>query len=148
MSDTDKFGAESINAPLDNIDGSPAFEHDKIMEIGREELPAAFTSIRTCEVAEPELSDEQMQKEANIRSNRRPLVLSLIGLFLSPFFGVGVFFSAFSLVLSVVMSKEFKSVTLKWAKIISAVGVIINVCVFVLLLSYYYNNPPLPVIPS
>ena len=59
---------------------------------------------------------------------RTPLILSLIGLILSPFFGVGAVFSALALAFSCARIKKAKLSSLKWSIIISAVTIFI--CIF------------------
>ena len=54
---------------------------------------------------------------------RFPLIIALIGLMLSPIYGIGGIFSVFSLASGISRSKKRKSNSLKWAIIISAITI-------------------------
>ena len=129
-----------------NTDSFAAVDDKDGKAVESERSDQSVRKISSCDVVLPVLSDEQLKKEARTTSVRRPLVVALIGLFLSPFFGAGVFFSAFAFFFALTKRSEKKSVAIDWALIVSLTGVLLNVCVFVLFISFYRNNPPLPVV--
>ena len=67
---------------------------------------------------------------ASVRASRSygrfPLILALVGLALSVFFGLGGIVAVVSLVLAAVRYKEKKLTTLKWAIVISVVTIAVS----------------------
>ena len=62
--------------------------------------------------------------------NRTPLILALVGLILSVFFGMGICFSIPALIISAIRISKKASKTLKWALIISIITTFVCVLIF------------------
>ena len=103
-----------------------------------------FTPVASCEVILPELNDEQIKKEEKLKSYRGKLILALLGLILSPFYGSGFIFSLIGFIMSVKLAKSTKSTTIRWALTLSIIGLAINIAVFLILSIYLRTAPPIP----
>ena len=97
-----------------------------------------------------ENSDERADKAAELirrsreQSVRRTLVFSLVGMFFSLFFGVGIVFSIIAFIRSGIGLKKFKSTTLVWAKTLAAVGIVLSaifiISVILFIRSSFYSE--------
>ena len=103
-----------------------------------------FTPVAACEVILPELSDEQIKKEDTQKTYRSKLALALMGLVFSLFYGAGFVFSLIGFITSVNLIKKTKSTTVRWALVLSIIGLFINVAVFIMLSLYARSAPPFP----
>lgn len=118
----------------DEINGFSQDETDNVSEI---------TPIAARPVVISELEDQTFIKEQKRAAFRRQLSVSLLGVFLCTFFGVGFFFSAYSLVKYFISFKNERSGALKWSLILSFIGIFLNIAIFVLFIVYVgTHNPP------
>lgn len=79
-----------------------------------------------------------VREERAIRINQQSLILALFGLFLSLFFGVGIFLSVPAWIKANFYLKQKKSQTLVWAKMLGILGTILNALIifaFIIFLS-------------
>ncbi len=111
--------SEQPEKTLDNFSGQPKMQ-------GQEHLRAYYANNTDAEKLAAAVRDERYA-----RINRQSLVMALFGLFLSLFFGIGIFLSIPALAQSCVRLKQRKSQTLVWAKSMAILGTILNAFVII-----------------
>ncbi len=68
------------------------------------------------------------------------LKLSVVSLILCCLGGFGIFFAVPALIKAISLSKETKSETVKWAKVIAVVSVMLNLVVFIVSVVYFAEH--------
>ena len=83
---------------------------------------------------------QQLIKEARERNLRKTLVFSLLGLLLSFFFGFGIVFSIIGFIRANFGLKKANSQTLKWARAIAVLGIVLSAIFIIAMLIFYVYN--------
>ena len=97
----------------------------------KEQTPAAFDDNSAALAAEYARRDYFAAR----RYKRTPLILALIGLMLSFFYGAGIAFSVAAIVTAAVRSRKIKSPNFKWATAIGITGAVICLAFYGMLIA-------------
>lgn len=91
------------------------------------------------------LAEEYARRDyfAARRYKRLPLILALIGLLVSFFYGAGFAFSVAAIVTAAVRNAKCKSITFKWAMVIGIVGAAICIVFFGMLMAAIFVPQPI-----
>lgn len=91
------------------------------------------------------LAEEYARRDyfAARRYKRVPLILALIGLLASFFYGAGFAFSVAAIVTAAVRKAKCKSITFKWAMVIGIVGAAICIVFFGMLMAAIFVPQPI-----
>lgn len=91
------------------------------------------------------LAEEYARRDyfAARRYKRLPLILALIGLLASFFYGAGFAFSVAAIVTAAVRNAKCKSITFKWAMVIGIVGAAICIVFFGMLMAAIFVPQPI-----
>ena len=114
LDENDYSQGEQPQKTLDNFQGEPKMQE-------QEHLRAYYANN-----TDADRLANAVREQRYTRANRQSLVLALFGLFLSLFFGAGIFLSVPAWALASVRLKQRKSQTLVWAKSLSILGTFLN----------------------
>ena len=76
----------------------------------------------------------------DLTNYKSALKLSVVSLILCCLGGLGIFFAVPALIKAIALSKETKSETVKWAKVIAFVSVMLNLVVFMVSIVYFAEH--------
>ena len=103
----------------------------------------AFTNVSLRPVEIEPLEDDALIRESKVTACKRQLALSLAGVFLSTL-GVGAILSLWAFFRYFYKFRHTKSLAVKWSLILSVVGIILGVGIFVTFSLYASSHEPPP----